>query len=140
MFVLMVYAFFWAIMVEVSSCSQYTMTPKPKIFTLWLLKKNVYLFIHERHRERQRLRQTEKQAPCGESDEELDPRTPGSRPEPKADAQPLSHPRCPHSLTLNRDNLPTSILKVSLGFSNFSFSLIIHLPILFIRYLRSKEA
>ena len=26
----------------------------------------------------------------------LDPRTPGSRPEPKADAQPLSHPGVPH--------------------------------------------
>ena len=28
----------------------------------------------------------------GEPDVGLDPRTPGSRPEPKADAQPLSHP------------------------------------------------
>ena len=26
----------------------------------------------------------------------LDPRTPGSCPEPKADAQPLSHPGIPH--------------------------------------------
>ena len=32
------------------------------------------------------------QAPCGEPDAGLDPRTPGSRPELKADAQPLSHP------------------------------------------------
>ena len=44
-----------------------------------------YLFIHEGHRER------EKQAPCGEPDAGLDPRTLGSWPEPKADAQPLSH-------------------------------------------------
>ena len=29
---------------------------------------------------------------CREPDVGLDPRTPGSRPEPKADAQPLSHP------------------------------------------------
>ena len=47
-----------------------------------------YLFIHEWHRERQR----EKQAPRGEPDVELDPRTLQPRPEPKADAQLLSHP------------------------------------------------
>ena len=44
------------------------------------------LFIHERHGERQRHRQREKQAPHTEPDVELDPRTPGSHPEPKADA------------------------------------------------------
>ena len=42
--------------------------------------------------ERQRQRQGEKQAPHKEPDVEPDPRTPGSQPEPKADAQPLSHP------------------------------------------------
>ena len=36
-------------------------------------------------------RQREKQAPCREPEEGLDPRTPGPHPEPKADAQPLSH-------------------------------------------------
>ena len=57
-----------------------------------------YLFMkdtereRERERERQRHRQREKQAPCREPDVGLDPRTPGSRPEPKANAQPLSHP------------------------------------------------
>ena len=45
--------------------------------------------------ERQRHRQREKQAPCREPDAGLNPRTPGSRPEPKADAQPLSHPGAP---------------------------------------------
>ena len=54
-----------------------------------------YLFIHERHRERQRCRQTEKQAPCREADAGLDPRTLGSCPEPKAEAQPLSYPGVP---------------------------------------------
>ena len=49
----------------------------------------------ERERERQRHRQREKQAPCGEPDEELNPRTLESGPEPKADAQPLSHPGAP---------------------------------------------
>ena len=58
---------------------------------LFLLR--FYLFIHQRHRERQRHRQREKQAlPHREPNVELDSRTPGSRPEPKADAQPLSHP------------------------------------------------
>ena len=42
--------------------------------------------------ERQRHRQSEKQAPCREPDGRLDPGTPGSHPEPKADAQPPSHP------------------------------------------------
>ena len=55
------------------------------------------LFIHERHRERQRPRQREKRAPCREPDVGLGPRTPGSPPEPKADAQPLSHPGVPKS-------------------------------------------
>ena len=40
----------------------------------------------------QRHRQREKQAPCREPDAGLYPRILGSLPEPKADAQPLSHP------------------------------------------------
>ena len=51
--------------------------------------------INERHRERQRHRQKEKQAPCVEPHVGLDPRTPGSRPEVKADAQPLRYPGDP---------------------------------------------
>ena len=47
---------------------------------------------YKRQKERQRHRQREKQAPCREPDVGLDPRTPGSHPEPKADAQPLSYP------------------------------------------------
>ena len=53
------------------------------------------LFIHERKRERQRYRQREKQALHGEPNVGLDPRIPGSWPQPKADAQPLSHPGIP---------------------------------------------
>ena len=37
----------------------------------------------------------EKQVPYGEPNVGLDPRTPGSRPEPEADAQLLSHPGIP---------------------------------------------
>ena len=53
------------------------------------------LFMRDTERERQRHRQKEKQAPCGESNAGLDPRTPGSCPEQKADAQPLNHPGVP---------------------------------------------
>ena len=42
-------------------------------------------------RERQRHRQRKKQAPLREPDAGLDPETPESRSELKADAQPLSH-------------------------------------------------
>ena len=51
-----------------------------------------------RERERERVRnhrQREKQAPCRNPDVGLDPRTPGSRPGPKAGAKPLSHPGIP---------------------------------------------
>ena len=53
--------------------------------------------IHERHThtQRQRLRQREKQAPCREPNVGLNSRSPGSRPEPKADTQWLSHPGVP---------------------------------------------
>ena len=54
-----------------------------------------YLFIHERHRERGRDRPREMQAPYGKPDSGHDPRTPGSWPEPKEDAHPLSHPGIP---------------------------------------------
>ena len=51
--------------------------------------------MRDTHRERQRHRQREKQAPCREPNMGLDPRTAGSRSELKADAQPLSHPGVP---------------------------------------------
>ena len=47
-----------------------------------------------------RERETEKQAPCRDPDMGLDPRTPGSCPGPKAEAQPLSHPGVPNCVFL----------------------------------------
>ena len=44
---------------------------------------------------RQIHRQREKQAPRRKPDVVLDPRIPGSCPEPKAEAQPLSRPGVP---------------------------------------------
>ena len=45
--------------------------------------------MRDTEREKQRHRQREKQAPCREPDVGPNPGTPGSRPEPKTDAQPL---------------------------------------------------
>ena len=61
-----------------------------------LFKNILFMYSWETHRERQRHRQREKQAPCGETDAGLDLRTQGSHPEPKADAQSLSHPGIPN--------------------------------------------
>ena len=47
---------------------------------------------------RQKHRQKDKQSPCREPNVGLDPGTPGSCPEPKADAQPLSHSGIPRGL------------------------------------------
>ena len=51
--------------------------------------------MRDTERERQRHRQREKQAPSREPNVGLHPKTPESRPEPKADTQPLSHPGIP---------------------------------------------
>ena len=62
-----------------------------------------YLFMRDTDREGQRHRQREeKQASCKEPNVGLDPGTPGSRPELKTDAQPLSHPGIPcHCLLIS---------------------------------------
>ena len=54
--------------------------------------------MKDTERERQRHRQREKQVPCRKLNVGLDPGILGSRPEPKADAQPLSHPGVPKIL------------------------------------------
>ena len=76
----------------------------------WLnfLKKRFYLFIHETHREKQRPRQREKQAPCREPDVGLDPRSPGSRPGLKAGPQPLS-PRALGTVYYTHNRLQCSV-------------------------------
>lgn len=66
--------------------------------------------MRDTQKERQRPRQRERQAPCRELDVGLDPRTPGSCPEPKADAQMLSHPGI----------LLPGILLISISFSSFA--------------------
>ena len=55
----------------------------------------IYSWETQRETERQRHRQREKQAPCREPDVGLDPRSPGSYPEPKTDALTTEPPRHP---------------------------------------------
>ena len=69
---------------------------------LFIFKDFIYLFMGDTERERQRHRQLEKQAPRREPDVGLHPRTLGSRPEPKADAQSLSHRGAPNRNYLNQ--------------------------------------
>ena len=70
------------------------MGPRFKIWKDNKFFKRFYLLIHRRLRERERQRhgQREKQAPLRKPDMGLDP---GPYPEPKADAQSLSHPGIP---------------------------------------------
>ena len=51
--------------------------------------------MRDTERERQSHRQRERQASLREPDVGLNPRTPGSQPEPKVDTQPLSQPGAP---------------------------------------------
>ena len=64
--------------------------------------------MRDTERERHRHRQREKQAPHGEPGTGLDPGTPGSRPEPKADTQPLSY-RVPLPLKSPNDRTPCTL-------------------------------
>ena len=64
--------------------------------------------MRDTERERQRHRQREMQAPCGEPNVRLAPRTPGSCPELRADAQPwrcVIHPSIPGGLDINYTNV-----------------------------------
>ena len=64
--------------------------------------------MKETWKERQRHRQRKKQAPGGECDTGLDPRTPGSRPESQVDSQLLSHPGAPLSPVLKGEVISNS--------------------------------
>ena len=57
----------------------------------------IYLFIHERHKEREAETWAEGEVDSSrEPNVGLDPRIQGSHPEPKVDVQPRSHPSVPH--------------------------------------------
>ena len=76
----------------------------PDFFPFFFSFLRFYLFM--RDRERQRHRQRDEQTPCKKPDVGLDPRTLGSCPESKADAQPLSHPGVPISSFFLRGTAP----------------------------------
>ena len=75
-----------------SLCPLPPITPMPLSYRLLFF---LFIYSWEIQREGQRHRQREKQAPRGEPNAQLCPRAPGSCPEPKVDAQPLSHPGAP---------------------------------------------
>ena len=60
----------------------------------------IYSFMRDTERKQRQRQREEKQAPHREPDAGLDPRTPGSCPGPKADAQLLSHPGVPRRRVL----------------------------------------
>ena len=72
-----------------------TAKPAPRVLLFFFFFKILFVYSCETQREKQRPRQREKQAPRREPNVGLDPRTLGSGPDPKADAQPLSHPGVP---------------------------------------------
>ena len=60
----------------------------------------------------------------------LDPRTPGSRPGPKADALPLSHPGIPnYSLLMNKTHKYEEISLPRLGYKYAVASILLPLPL-----------
>ena len=61
-----------------------------KIYFIYLLMRDTKRKGGQRHMQREKT-------PCREPDVGLDPRTPGSHPEPKAGAKLLSHPGIPHA-------------------------------------------
>ena len=84
----------------------------------------------DRERERQRNRQREKQAPCREPDVGPDPGTPGSRPEPKADAKLVSHPGVPILDILKAPYIISFILTFliyKMGKNNVSYVFLLHI-------------
>ena len=60
-------------------------------------------------------RQREKQAPCRAPDVGLDPRTPGSRPGPKAGAKPLSHPGIPRGFLFSKGEAAWTSRTITCG-------------------------
>ena len=75
-------------------CAKESLHLRFSFFSFYFFKV-LFIYFWDTHTQRQRHRQREKQSPCRKPDVGLDPRTPGSCPEPKADAQPLSHPSVP---------------------------------------------
>ena len=86
-------AFYWTLNIPILPINQLE-KGSWQLVALFFFKDFIYLFMRDTERHRKR----EKQTPCGEPDVGLDPKAPGSRPEPKADAQLWSHPGVPENL------------------------------------------
>ena len=72
------------------------------------------MIVIQREREREREAETQAEGEAGsmhrEPDVELDPRSPGLRPGPKAGAKPLRHPGIPYVCLLSTFLRPVSLL------------------------------
>ena len=73
------------------SSNPLTLLPHPHFDICHISFFQDFIYLSETQRERQRHRQMERQTPCGDPSMGLNPRTLGSHPELKVDAQPLSH-------------------------------------------------
>ena len=80
-------------------------------FFYFYLKDFIYLFMRDTGREAET--QGEKQAPCGEPDAGLDPRIPGSLPEPKGRCSTTEPLRCPDMGQILNPGLFSSFEKSS---------------------------
>ena len=82
-------------------CAREASGTQSRMIFLLFFKAFMYLFMRDTEREARHRQREEKQAPCKESDvRRVHPENPGLGPEPKADAQPLSHPGVPRMIFL----------------------------------------
>ena len=87
--------------------------PNPNFYFYFFLR-FIYLFMRDREGEAE----TQAEGEAGslqEPDARRDPRVPGSRPKPKAAAQPLSHPGIPPNKLLKTTSLCSESLKPQLN-------------------------
>ena len=90
------------------------------LLTVFFFKKILFIYSWDTERERRRYRQREKQAPCRQPDVGLDSKTPGSCPEPKADAQQLRHPGIP-TVDYIHSHIHILFISVTYLFNNWNF-------------------
>ena len=81
--------------------------------------KKFFLFIYDSHTHTEREAETQAEGEAGsmhrEPDVGFDPRTPGSRPGPKAGAKPLCHPGIPQTAFLLKNRKIVTVRWYSAG-------------------------
>ena len=84
----------------------------------------------QRHRQRQRGEAEREVGSTQEPDAGLDPRSPGSCPRPKADAQPLSHPGVLKGLLLQRELQMSSYKEMPCSYSSWACNVVSRFKVL----------